>query len=167
MKKAIAGIPSTIDPEHKGERHIYAELLGFLSGEHALTSGERRRVNEHLTQCIECQTLMGKYLVDAAVYLKEHGKEATRTQAALEKLSKLTHRTLKRDIPAYAETAENSDEDKAEILYPFLAAHLEMCEECQEAVHDIRIWLREEKEDESGEPSSTAFRNGEPSRTMP
>lgn len=166
MKKAIAGTSSTIDSEHKGERHVYAVLLGFLSGEHALTPGERRHVNEHLSQCIECQTLMGKYLVDADAYLKERGKEATRTHAALEKLSRLTHKTLKRDIPAYAETAENSDKDKAEVLYPFLAAHLEMCEECQEAVHDIRKWLREEREDESGEPSSTALRNGEPSRTV-
>src|SRR5579871_2803686 len=106
MKKAFAEESTTSTPEHAKEQHVYAELLGFLSGEHALTSSERRHVNEHLSQCIECQVLMGKYLVDAAAYLKEHGQEEARIRAALAKLRRLTHKTLKWNIPAYAEVSE-------------------------------------------------------------
>lgn len=144
MKKASAAGTPSIDPGHAGEEPVYAKLLGFLSGEYTLTSSERRRVNEHLTHCIECQTLVGKYLVDAIAYLKKHGQEAVGAQATLEKLSRLTHKTLKQDIPAYAEVANNKGEDGARERFPFLAAHLDMCEECRQVVHGIREWLREE-----------------------
>lgn len=153
MKKAsAAGVPS-IDPGHAVEEHVYAELLGFLSGEYTLTSIERRRVNAHLTHCIECQTLVGKYLVDAITYLKKHGQEAVRVQVTLERLSRLTHKTLKQDIPAYAEVAGNTGEDRARERFPFLAAHLEICEECRLVVHDLREWLREENKVGSGQSS--------------
>jgi predicted anti-sigma-YlaC factor YlaD len=155
MKKAFADESSTIDPKHAKEQHVYAELLGYLSGEYVLSSSERRRVNEHLTQCIECQVLIGNYLVAAATYLKEQGQEAAKVQAALDKLSKLTHKTLERDIPAYAEISENQSEDKAKERFPFLAAHLEVCEECRSAVRDTRVWLRKENKVENRESSKT------------
>lgn len=156
MKRAFAEASSTIDPENAKEPHIYTELLGFLSGEYILTPSERRRVNVHLGECIECQTLMGKYLVDAVTYLKEHGQAATQVQVALQKLSKLTHKTLKRDIPAYAEIAESQDKDKVRERFPFLAAHIEICEECRLAIQDIREWLREESKIGSSESFETS-----------
>lgn len=153
MKKASAAGTPSIDPGHAVEEHVYAELLGFLSEEHTLTSIERRRINAHLTHCIECQTLVGKYLVDAITYLKKHGQDAARVQATLERLSRLTHKTLKKDIPAYAEVADNNGEGRARERFPFLAAHLEICEGCRLVVHDLCEWLREENKVGSGKLS--------------
>lgn len=166
MKKASSGTPSARDAEHDGGEHIYAELLGLLSGENVLMATERHHVNEHLAQCIECQIVMAKYLVNALSYLEKHRQEGTRTQAALEKLSRLTHKTLKRDVPAYAEVSENQGEDKAKDRFPFLAAHLEMCEECREAVQDVRKWLREDTVSGKSEPPKTVSRSSEPSKTV-
>ncbi len=153
MNKKSPNSSPILDREYVEVQHVYDELFGLLSDEYTFTPAEREQVNSHLEQCVECQVLVGKYLVDTIAFLREHGESEEQARTALEKLRKLTHTTLKQDIPAYAEIAEEASEEKAQARYPWLASHMEGCEECRLAIQNIREWLREEHEIDTSEAS--------------
>ncbi len=149
MKKGAATLSTNDLGSLSQSPHVMTQFIDMLAGKQPLSLARQEQRWEHLAHCIDCQVFLGSYLVKLIEYDKANGIPTELAQellAQLAQLIELSHETLKEDIPAYVEALEELSEEDAKQKFPQLGEHVQHCSDCQEAVEDLRLWLRRLKE---------------------
>jgi hypothetical protein len=123
--------------------HVLSQFIDMINGKRQFTSAQQKHRWEHVAACIHCQIFLGSYLVKAIEYNKAHGILEGPELKLLSRLNKVMHKTLKEDIPAYAEVLVGQDEEEANNRFPLLSHHLRECPTCHSTVQDLQFWLRQ------------------------
>jgi len=151
MRRSTVTLPENNQGSLSQPPHALNQVIDMLVGNQPLPLEQQKERWDHLAHCLECQVFLGIYLVNLIEYDRAAGNP---TEPAQELLTKLTailndlHETLKEDIPAYVEALEELNVADANQKFPQLCEHVLFCQDCQEAVEDLRFWLRHLKEAE-------------------
>ncbi len=144
MSRKTTNTLPAIEPESLDKSpHVLSQLIDMINGKRQFTPTQQKHRWEHLAACIHCQVFLGSYLVKAIEYNKAHGIPEGPEQKLLSRLTKVMHKTLKEDIPAYVEVLVGQDEEEANDRFPLLSHHLRECPACHSAVQDLQSWLRQ------------------------
>ena len=129
--------------------HVITEFIDMLEGRQPLSVARQEQRWEHVADCLDCQVFLGNYLAKLVEHHKAKGIPAEIAEELLKRLTQLielSHETLKEDIPAYVEALEELSEEDANQRFPQFSEHVRHCPNCQEAVTNLREWLRHLKD---------------------
>jgi hypothetical protein len=141
--------PPTIEA---GGPHVVDQLIQLIGGQRSFTRTERKKIREHLVDCLICQSFLGEYLIESVAYDRANSTSEKPARELLSQLEYHMHRRLKGDIPAYVETFMKSGEDVANERYSLLAGHLIDCQDCREEVEGLQSWLQQAIQENLIEP---------------
>ncbi|SRR5260370_29819117 len=147
MQGKITNILSKVDSSLLEKPHILSHILDVLTRKRQLIAAERKRMREHLTNCIHCQVFLWRFLAETIKYDQEHGILDESGRKLLAQLTRIIHETLKDAIPRYVEVLEGRGEEEANKQFPILEEHLKNCRICQYIVEGTRSWLRQAVEE--------------------
>ena len=140
MQKNVA--PSTVEPDNTGEPHVKDQLVKLISGQQSFTRTERKKMREHLVDCLYCQSFLGEYLIESIAYNRVNSTSEEPARKLLAQLEEIMHKRLQEDIPAYVETLEKLGEVEANRRFSILVRHLDDCQECRSEADSVQSWLR-------------------------
>jgi hypothetical protein len=121
--------------------HVLSQLIDLVNGKIQLPSVQQEQLGQHLAICLHCQVFVEMYLLQMIEYDQARGKAAEPAQMLLHRLMRITHETLKEDLPAYAEALAEQGETAANRRLPLFAEHVRTCQDCQSEVEALRSWL--------------------------
>lgn len=151
MRRSTVTLPENNQEGLSQPPHALKQFIDMLFGKQPLPPEQQRERWEHVAHCVDCQVFLGAHLVKLIEFDKVNGIPTEYAQELLSRLSQLielSHETLKEDIPAYVEALEELSEADANQKFPQLSEHVQHCQDCQEAITDLREWLRHLKEAE-------------------
>ena len=121
--------------------HVLAQLLNLLGGTGPLAVAQRQQIGQHLAICIPCQVGVEIALLAVIEDAQTREQPVQYAQKLLACLARITHATFKEEIPAYVEALLEQSEQEVHARFPLLTEHVNMCQDCQEEVRDLRSWL--------------------------
>lgn len=144
MKEIVATLPVDGLDDLQKPPHVMSQFIDLLTGELQQFSTEPEQRWGHLEECLHCQVFLGSYLAKLIEYNEKNNNPVKPEQELLTRLIQVMHETLRRDIPAYIEVFEEQGEKEASKRFPQLTEHFQTCQDCCQAVEDLRVWLRQE-----------------------
>ena len=149
MKKEVPTLQTNDLGSLEQPPHVMTQYIDMLANEQPLSLAQQTERWEHLAHCLECEIFLGSYLVKLIEYDKTCGIPTEVAEDLLTRLPQLiesNHEILKEDIPAYVEALEELSEEDANKRFSQLSEHVKHCMDCQEAVQDLREWIRHLKD---------------------
>jgi hypothetical protein len=143
MKKENAGILSKIGPDLLVSPHILPVLMELLAGDNPPASLQQEQLFSHLATCHYCRTAVVFLLKVAQGYDRINNnpdKPVSDLLAQFERISRKAEAREAREaweferMGAYAEAIKDLGQEKADLSFPDVAAHVQICPDCRKAV---------------------------------
>ena len=143
MSRVTSPLPMNDVQDLNEAPHVLPQLIDMILGEQQVLPAQQKQLWTHLAECVHCQAFLGSYLLAVIESNKEHDEPEDQARELLNRLTQMIHETLREDIPAYIQRLEEQDEKEANRSFPQFAEHLQVCQDCQEAVRALRLWIRQ------------------------
>src|SRR5579859_481678 len=157
MKEEHAGILSKIGPDLLVPPHILSVLMELLAGDNPPDLSQQKHLFSHLATCHYCRTGVVFMLKVAQGYdhrNNNHDKPVRDLLAQFELISREAEAREAREawvferMGAYAEAIAAVGQEKADLSFPDVAAHVQICSDCLSAIQSTVAAIREpEKSD--------------------
>jgi len=157
MKEEHAGILSKIGPDLLAPPHILSVLMELLAGDKPPDLSQQKQSFSHLATCHYCRTAVVFMLKVAEGYDRINNnsdKPVRDLLARFERISREAEAQEAREawvferMGAYAEAIADIGQEEADLAFPDVAAHVQLCPDCRSAVQSTVASIREsEKSD--------------------
>jgi hypothetical protein len=152
MKEDNAAAISGIGPDLFVAPHVLPLLMELFVGERQQALLQQERLLAHLATCHYCRTAVIVLLSLAQEYDRSNNDSEEPAQDLLERFATISRKIEAREadsyerLGAYAEAIIAGGLERADQLFPDVAAHLRICPDCRSAV-DATVSLLTESEE--------------------
>lgn len=152
MKEDNTGILSKIGPDLLTPPHILPVLMELLAGDRKPDSLQREEVFSHLATCHYCRTAIVFMLKVAQEYDRINNNPEEPVRDLLDQFDRISQEAETREareareyerMGAYAEAIATLGQEKADLSYPDIAAHVQICPDCLSVVQSTVAAYRE------------------------
>jgi anti-sigma factor ChrR (cupin superfamily) len=139
-------------PDLLSSPHALAALMELFAGDKEQALAQQEQVMTHLTMCHYCRTAVMVLLTVAQEYDRRHNEPEEPTRELLNRFAETSRAIEARQareferLAAYAEAILSEGQEQAARRYPDVAAHLNICSDCQSALEATVAFLTEQHE---------------------
>ena len=143
MKEEPTGILSKIGPDLLAPPHILPALMELLAGDSPPDLAQQDQLLSHLATCHYCRTAVVFLLKVAEGYDLRNNNPEKPVRDLLAQFEQISREAEAREareaqvferMGAYAEAIASAGQEKADELFPDLAAHVRICPDCRAAI---------------------------------
>lgn len=142
MKEENTGILSKIGPDLLVPPHILPAVMELLAGDSPPDSLQQDHLLSHLAACHYCRTAIVFMLKVAQEYDRINNNAEEPVRDLLDQFVRISQEAEMQEareyerMGVYAETIARLGQEKADLSFPDIAAHMQICPDCRSVVWD-------------------------------